>query len=116
MLERLQVRANGQVAFTEVYLADYAATGAVPGDTEDLINQPRSVAGVEVAVIFIEQPEGGTKISFRARSRVDVAAVAQQFGGGGHRLAAGARANGPLPAVRDEVLAAVDAALADAGG
>ena len=115
-LERLQTRANGQVAFTEVYMTDYAATGAVPGDTEDLINQPRSVAGVEVAVIFIEQPEGGTKISFRARSRVDVAALAQQFGGGGHRLAAGARSNGPLPAVRDEVLAAIDAALASSPG
>lgn len=110
-LERLQVCLDGQVAYTEVHLSDYADTGAVPGDTEDLINYPRSIQGIEVAIIFIEQPEGGTKISFRARSRVDVSAIAQQFAGGGHRLAAGARANGTLPEVKAEVLGAVEAAL-----
>ncbi len=110
-LERLQVRAGGLVAFTEIYLSDYPATGAVPGDTEDLINYPRSVEGVEVGLVFIEQPGGGTKISFRARSRVDVSKVAEQFGGGGHRLASGARTNKPLPETRDLVLAAIEKAL-----
>ncbi len=111
-LERLQVRAGGKVAFTEVYLSDYPATGAVPGDTEELINYPRSVEGVEVGLVFIEQMGGGTKISFRSRSRVDVSAVAKQFGGGGHRLASGARTNKPLAETRDAVLAAVEDALA----
>jgi phosphoesterase RecJ-like protein len=110
-LERLQVRSGGLVAFTEIYLRDYPATGAVPGDTEDLINYPRSVEGVEVGLVFIEQNGGGTKVSFRARSRVDVSAIAKQFGGGGHRLASGARTNLPLPETRDAVLKAVEAAL-----
>jgi phosphoesterase RecJ-like protein len=110
-LERLQVRSGGLVAFTEIYLRDYPATGAVPGDTEDLINYPRSVEGVEVGLVFIEQQGGGTKVSFRARSRVDVSAIAKQFGGGGHRLASGARTNLPLPETRDAVLAAVETAL-----
>ena len=113
-LERLQVRAGGRVAFTEIYLSDYAKTGAAPGDTEDLINYPRSVEGVEVGLVFIEQPGGGTKISFRARSRVDVSKVAEQFGGGGHRLASGARTNLPVPETRDRVLAAIETALASA--
>jgi phosphoesterase RecJ-like protein len=99
------------VAFTEIYLADYPATGAVPGDTEDLINFPRSVEGVEVALVFIEQIDGGTKVSLRARSRVDVSKIAEKFGGGGHRLASGARTKTPLPETRDAVLAAVEAAL-----
>jgi phosphoesterase RecJ-like protein len=110
-LERLQTRAAGQIAYTEVYLTDYVETGAVPGDTEDLINYPRSVEGVEVALLFIEQHEGGTKVSFRSRSRVDVAKLAERFGGGGHKLASGARADGPLAAVRDQVLTAVEEAL-----
>lgn len=110
-LERLQTRAGGQVAYTEVVLTDYVDTGSVPGDTEDLINYPRSVEGVEVALLFIEQAEGGTKVSFRARSRVDVSRLAERFGGGGHKLASGARVDGPLPAVREQVLAAVEAAL-----
>lgn len=114
-LERLQVRFNGSVAYTEIYLADYPATGAVPGDTEDLINYPRSIAGVEVAVVFIEQLDGGTKVSLRARSRVDVSRIAEQFGGGGHRLASGARTRTPLAETRDAVLAAVAHALSESG-
>jgi phosphoesterase RecJ-like protein len=109
-LERLQVRAGGSIAYTEVYLTDYVETGAVPGDTEDLINFPRSVDGVEVALLFIEQPEGGTKVSFRSR-RVDVARLAARFGGGGHSLAAGARADGTLAEVRELVIRAAEEAL-----
>ena len=111
-LERLQTRARGDICFTEIYLSDYAATGAVPGDTEELINYPRSVDGVEVALVFIEQPEGGTKISFRARSRVDVSKLAERFGGGGHKLASGARGDRDQPTDREAVLAAVEEALA----
>ncbi len=111
-LERLQTRAAGQICFTEIVVSDYAETGAVPGDTEDLINYPRSVDGVEVALVFIEQPEGGTKVSFRARSRVDVSKVAEKFNGGGHKLASGARDPRDLPTVREAVIAAVEEALA----
>lgn len=110
-LDRLTVRAGGKVAYTEILLADYAATGSVPGDTEDLINFPRSVEGVEVALVFIEQPGGGTKVSFRSKA-LDVSKLAERFGGGGHKLASGARVEKPLPVARDEVLAAVEAALA----
>jgi len=110
-LERLQVVHDGAVAFTEIYLSDFPATGALPEDTEDLINYPRSIAGVEVGLVFIEQKDGSTKISFRARSRVDVSKIAEKFGGGGHRLASGARVNRPLPEARDEILKAVELAL-----
>jgi phosphoesterase RecJ-like protein len=109
-LGRLATRANGRVAWTEIYMTDYPAPGAVPGDTEDLINHPRSVDGVEVALVFIEQPGGGTKVSFRSRA-ADVSALAERFGGGGHKLASGARVDRPLPEVREEVLAAVEEAL-----
>lgn len=112
-IDRLRVRFGGKVAYTEIYLNDYAATGAVPGDTEDLITFPRSVENVEVALVFIEQPGSGTKVSFRAKS-LDVSKLAERFGGGGHKLASGARVERPLPQVRDEVLAAVEAALAAA--
>ena len=48
-----------------------------------MINFLRGINGVEVAVLFMEQPAGGIKTSFRARSVVDVAKVAESFGGGG---------------------------------
>lgn len=109
-LERIQTRAAGRIAFTEVYLKDYSDTGSVPGDTEDLINYPRSVDGVEIALIFIEQVGGSTKVSFRSRA-TDISTLAERFGGGGHKLAAGALTKGSLPQVRDQVLAAVEEVL-----
>jgi phosphoesterase RecJ-like protein len=110
-LQRLELRLSGAIAFSEIYLTDYVATGAIPGDTEDLINYPRSIEGVEVGLVFIEQPDGGTKVSFRARSRVDVSKIAEQFGGGGHRLASGARIEKPLQEVREDVIKVVELAL-----
>jgi phosphoesterase RecJ-like protein len=110
VLDRLQVVNNGKVAFTEIHHGDYEAVGAVPQDSEELVNYPRSLAGVEVGLFFMEQPRGGVKVSFRSR-RVDVARVAEQFGGGGHRLASGAILQTTLDDARARVLAAVAAAL-----
>lgn len=111
VLDRIKTSANGQIASTEVYLTDYAETGSTPPDTEDLINYPRSVEGVEVALLLIEQREGGVKVSFRSRSRVDVDKIAESFGGGGHRLASGANVPGNMSDVRAKVLAAVEKGL-----
>jgi phosphoesterase RecJ-like protein len=111
ILERLQVVHNGLIAYTEVRRADYATTGAAPQETEDLVNYTRSVIGVEVGLFFLEQPRGGVKVSLRSRSRVDVARVAEQFGGGGHRLAAGAVLETTLDDARARVLDAVIKAL-----
>ncbi len=112
ILGRLRVECDGQVAHTEVHRADYPATGATPADTEDLVNFTRSLAGVEVGVFFMEQPRGGVKVSFRSRARIDVARLAEQFGGGGHQRAAGATLEMPLEDARAAVVAAVHAALA----
>jgi phosphoesterase RecJ-like protein len=113
VLERLQVTHGGRVAYTEVRRSDYEASGATPQDTEDLVNYTRSIAGVEVGLFFMEQPRGGVKVSFRSRARVDVARLAEQFGGGGHRLASGAIVEAPLAEARIRVLAAVSAALSE---
>jgi phosphoesterase RecJ-like protein len=110
VLERLTLAAGGRVAYTEIHRGDYEAVGAVPQDSEDLVNYTRSVAGVEVGLLFMEQPRGGVKVSFRSR-RADVARVAEQFGGGGHRLASGAVLDTTLDDARARVLAAVAAAL-----
>jgi phosphoesterase RecJ-like protein len=112
VLDRLETAYQGQVAYSEIRKADYEATGAVPSDTEDLVNLTRSLRGVEVGLFFMEQPRGGVKVSLRARSRVDVARIAGQFGGGGHRLAAGVTLTGTLEEARARVLEAIGAALA----
>jgi phosphoesterase RecJ-like protein len=111
VLSRLRVTQDGKVAHTEIRGGDYAATGATPQDSEDLINYTRSIAGIEVGLLFMEQPRGGVKISFRSRQRVDVAKLAERFGGGGHRLASGAILETSLDEARRRVLDAVADAL-----
>jgi phosphoesterase RecJ-like protein len=111
VLDRLQVTHGGRTAYAEVRLDDYEACGATPQDTEDLINYTRSVTGTEVGLFFMEQPRGGVKVSFRSQARVDVARLAEQFGGGGHRLASGATLDTTLESARERVLHAVADAL-----
>jgi len=107
ILSRLKVVDQGLVAHSELHLGDYQATGATPQDSEDLVNYTRSLAGVEVGLFFMEQPRGGVKVSFRSRACVDVAQLAEKFGGGGHRLASGAIIEAPLDQARQRVLEAV---------
>jgi bifunctional oligoribonuclease and PAP phosphatase NrnA len=110
VLSRLQLAHKGRVAYTEIRRDDYATTGALPQDSEDLVNYTRSLAGVEVGLFFMEQPRGGVKVSFRSR-RIDVARLAERFGGGGHRLASGAILDTTLDDARARVLAAVGEVL-----
>jgi len=107
VLDRLELHEDGQVCTSEIRREDYTQTGAVPQDSEDLINYLRSLQGVELAILFFEQPLGGIKVSFRSRSRVDVARLAESFGGGGHRRASGAVLETNLSEARSRILAAV---------
>jgi phosphoesterase RecJ-like protein len=80
--------------------------------TDGFINYARSVDGVEVAASFRE-PEGGGpwRISFRSRGKVNVAAIAQKFGGGGHHNAAGCSIEGDEGAVRARIAEEIERAL-----
>ena len=111
VLDRLTPECGGRVAVSEVYLSDYPETGAHPQDTEDFVQLTRSVEGVEVGLMLIEQITGQVKVSFRSREVVDVAKIAETFGGGGHQRAAGATLPGPIATARATGLGAVAAAL-----
>ena len=54
-LSRMQVVHDGKTAFCEVHRGDYAATGSIPSDTEELVNAPRSITGVQVAMVFMDK-------------------------------------------------------------
>jgi len=111
VLDRLKLAGNNKIAYSEVYLTDYPETGAHPLETEDFVQLMRSVADVEVGILLIEQLDGRVKVSFRSRDAVDVAKVAEKYGGGGHARAAGATVPGPMGDAREKVLALVSAAL-----
>jgi phosphoesterase RecJ-like protein len=106
-LEGLQLRDGGRFAYVAVTGADLAACGATHEDLDELVEEPRKLKGVEVAALFSEAADGRAKVSLRSRERVDVNAVCRRFGGGGHRLASGAKAPMPLPDFIAQVEAAV---------
>jgi bifunctional oligoribonuclease and PAP phosphatase NrnA len=110
-LARTQVELEGRLIYTWIELADFEATGALPSDSEDLVNMTLTVGGTEVALILVEQKGGGFKLSLRSRSEVDCSRLAEQFGGGGHKRAAGAMIREPLETARAKVLDAVRAAM-----
>ena len=81
-------------------------------DAEGLVDLPRSVDSVEVAVLLRPTPEGTAyKASLRSKKQVDVSRVAERFGGGGHARAAGCRLEAPLEQARDRLVAAIQEEL-----
>jgi len=111
ILEHVVADCEGRLMSTHVRRTDFEEVGANTTDTEDVINTLLTVAGSEVAVLFVELGENRTKVSLRSRTEFDVCAIAAQFGGGGHRAAAGVTYDGSLDEARLAVLDALRAAL-----
>jgi phosphoesterase RecJ-like protein len=104
---------GGRYARLSVTREDYAACGAGHDDLEGLVNRPLELRGVEVACLLHELEDGRIKASLRSRERADVNAVCRRFGGGGHRLASGAKLDGPMAKAQNDMDAAVLAQLRD---
>lgn len=104
ILAKVNVIADGRLAYSTAELADFESTGSTTSDTEDAINMMLVIQGVKAAVLFIELPDGGIKASFRSRSALDVSQVAGNFGGGGHKMAAGATLSTTLTKAMESVL------------
>jgi phosphoesterase RecJ-like protein len=105
LLGTMRFEGHGKVASFSLSLAVAARLGAKPEDNEGLIDHLRAIQGVVIAVFFEELPEGKVRVSMRSKSdAADVCAICENFGGGGHKLAAGARVRGTLGEVEERVL------------
>ena len=79
--------------------------GAKEEDCEGLVNYALSIQDVEVAAFFRELPDGRYRVSLRSKGNLNVASVAERFGGGGHQCASGLSLDGPLAAAVEKILA-----------
>jgi phosphoesterase RecJ-like protein len=79
-------------------------TCAAEEDCEGIVNYAVSISGVEAAVFLRELPERRIRLSLRSKGKVNVAAIAERLGGGGHENAAGCTLEGPLVRALDEIL------------
>lgn len=112
VLNAQRFSADGRIASFSLSLETARALQIKGEDTEGLIDYIRAVEGVVVAAFFEEMPGGRIRISLRSKdARADVCKVCQSFGGGGHILAAGARAEGTLAEVEQRVIARIEEEL-----
>lgn len=99
-----KINANGRLVWTTLTLADRQQVGYPGRDDADLINLLSTIENVDIALIFIEQTDERIKVSWRSKPGFDVSKVAFNFGGGGHKSAAGAEIEGSLEEVQSKVL------------
>jgi phosphoesterase RecJ-like protein len=105
LLRTMRFEVGGRAASFSLTLKTAADLAVLPEDNEGLIDHLRSIRGVIVAVFFEELADGKVRVSMRSKEEaVDVCAICQKFGGGGHTLAAGARVRGSLAEVEKNVL------------
>ncbi len=110
LLNSMEFSEEGRVASWSLTREMVDALAIQPQDSEGLIDHLRSIKGVIVAASFEELPgtDGKVRLSLRSKDNaIDVGQICARFGGGGHRLAAGARLSGPLSDAKSRVLQAL---------
>lgn len=112
LLERMTLEEDNRIAYGGLTFDDFDKTNAKDEDTEGFVNELLSIDTVQIAALFREGKKGRVRISFRSRDEYNVAEVAQEFGGGGHRNAAGCAMDGHLLEVIAAVVPRIKACLA----
>ena len=116
VLSSIELAQEGRVAVLHVDRAMATEAGGTYEDTEGLINLPLTVREIRASVFLKEMAAGEYRVSLRSKGAIDVAGVARQFGGGGHRNAAGCGVTGTYAEARAAVLAALEPAVVEGLG
>lgn len=108
MLNTLELHFDGRFATQYLLQKDFQQSGASDSDTENLIDECQRISSVEVAALFIELKDSRIRCSLRSSGAVDVRKIAQKFGGGGHKQAAGTYLPGPLENAKRLITAEIE--------
>jgi phosphoesterase RecJ-like protein len=111
VLDTLVVELDDQLAWMTIPPGALERHEVNATDLDGIVEFARSIQGVRLALLFRELASGRVKVSFRSVGGVDVAQLAESFGGGGHRRAAGASLSGTLAEVQERVLQAARAVI-----
>jgi phosphoesterase RecJ-like protein len=114
VLSKMELDATGRVATVCVDQKLATDCGGTYEDTEGIVNLPLTVREIEAVAFFKEAGPDDWRVSMRSKGEVDVNAIANEFGGGGHKNASGCSAIGTLPELKkifvDKLLMAIDKA------
>ncbi len=112
-LTAMRVDEDGRVTWVILDDEAFRRAGASQEETEGIINHLRALDGVEVAMVITCIGAGPARVSFRSRGRIDVGALAAEFGGGGHDRASGCTLDMPAERARTILLARIRSLLGD---
>jgi len=111
VLSAMQIDPTGRVAIVYLDHEMARAAGGTYEDTEGLINLPLTVKEI-LAVVFFKQVEGDEyRVSMRSKGDIDIGAVAKEFGGGGHKNAAGCTVTGAIDALQKIFIEKIETAI-----
>src|SRR6267142_2691682 len=110
-LASLQTRSGGRIGAMSISLDMFEKAGAKPEDADGIVQYAKALAGARVGVLLQETAPNEIRASLRSDGTVDVNQVASEFGGGGHRNAAGLRVQGALATVREDLIRALERAM-----
>ena len=113
-LEKMKLLFQNKYSQIILTQSDFEIFNAVPSQTQGIVSQPTMIPGVEVSALIKQEPDK-VSVNLRSRYKIDVSAIAQHFGGGGHARAAGFKVTGkPVEIVAEELAAVVQQTLANA--
>lgn len=115
-LESLELHCGDRLAVMQVTMNMIREGGGSMNDTEGFVDYPASIETIELCALFREIDERETRVSLRSRSRHDVAALAERYGGGGHRKAAGLTIRDDLATAKSMIVADLSEMLERDGG
>ncbi len=98
------LKQEGRLVWTTLSREERQSVGYSGRDDADLINVLTTIDEADIIIVFVEQPNGNIKISWRSQSGIDVSKIASRFGGGGHVNAAGAEIQCSLSEAQSKVL------------
>jgi phosphoesterase RecJ-like protein len=104
LLHGMQLDADGRLAVLTLTPDVHVRAGSTPDETEGLINLPFTAQDIRAVCMLRTDEDGLTRVSLRSKDAIDVRAVAQRFGGGGHRNASGFTSTDGVETVRETVL------------
>jgi phosphoesterase RecJ-like protein len=113
LLDDMELVDEGRLAVLHMDDEMLAATGSTHNDTEGLINLPLTAREIQAVVFFKVTVAGEVRVSMRSKYDVDVRQVASEFGGGGHKNAAGFTVTGALKDVRAGIVQRIVGAIAE---
>jgi len=111
VLSDMQIDKSGRIAIVYVDHSMARVAGGTYEDTEGLVNLPLTVKEIEAVVFFKQEKDGEYRVSLRSKGDIDIGAVAKEYGGGGHKNAAGCTVRGNIDDLRRSLVEKVERAI-----